>query len=396
MATKRSSLSTKQQRIDRVMTLMAIRGKSGEEQGVADFIKKQLIKAGASKGQITEDSAHRRTIIKGNQGNLTLRLPGTVKGPRRMLSAHMDTVPICVGCEPRIKGNLVTSVSEETGLGADDRAGCAVVLSTAIDILRSGLPHPPLTFCWFVQEEVGLQGVRHMSKAILGNPAMAFNWDGGVATKLTVGATGGYRIRIEIDGIASHAGVAPERGVSAISIAAVAIADLQQNGWLGLVEKGKQKGTANVGVIEGGQATNVVTDKVIVRAEARSHNSKFRERIVKEIRAAFDRAVKQVKNVEKSTGSVLWEGRLDYDSFKLSPKQECVQIVQSIFESMGHDTSLAIANGGLDANWLNAFGIPTVSMGCGQMNAHMVTETLDLKQYLLACDLGLRIATADD
>ena len=63
---------------------------------------------------------------------------------------------------------------------------------------------------------------------------------------------------------------------------------------------------------------------------------------------------------------------------------------------MGHDTSLAIANGGLDANWLNAFGIPTVSMGCGQMNAHMVTETLDLKQYLLACDLGLRIATADD
>ena len=242
MATKGSSLSTKQQRIDRVMTLMAIRGKSGEEQGVADFIKKQLIKAGASKSQITEDSAHRRTIIKGNQGNLTLRLPGTVKGPRRMLSAHMDTVPICVGCEPRIKGNLVTSVSEETGLGADDRAGCAVVLSTAIDILRSGLPHPPLTFCWFVQEEVGLQGVRHMSKGILGNPAMAFNWDGGAATKLTVGATGGYRIRIEIDGIASHAGVAPERGVSAISIAAVAIADLQQNGWLGLVEKGKQKG----------------------------------------------------------------------------------------------------------------------------------------------------------
>ena len=103
MATKRSSLSTKQQRIDRVMTLMAIRGKSGEEQGVADFIKKQLIKAGALESQITEDSAHRRTIIKGNQGNLTLRLPGTVKGPRRMLSAHMDTVPICVGWNRGLK-----------------------------------------------------------------------------------------------------------------------------------------------------------------------------------------------------------------------------------------------------------------------------------------------------
>ena len=396
MAAKQSSLSTNKERIERVMKLMAIPGKSGEEKGAADFIKRELIKAGAAKSAISEDSAHRRTIIKGDQGNLTLRLPGTLKGPRRMLSAHMDTVPICVGCEPRRTGNMVTSVSDETGLGADDRAGCAVVLSTAVDILRSGLPHPPLTFCWFVQEEVGLQGVRHMSKGILGNPKLAFNWDGGAATKLTVGATGGYRIRVVIDGIASHAGVAPERGVSAISIASIAIADLQLNGWLGLVEKGKQTGTANVGVIEGGQATNVVTDKVVLRAEARSHNPKFRERIVKEIKSAFDRAIKQVKNVGKATGSFLWEGRLDYESFKLSPKQDCVKIVQSIFKSMGHDTMLTIANGGLDANWLNAFGIPTVSMGCGQLNAHMVTETLDLTQYLLACDLGLRIATADD
>ena len=137
---------------DLVMQLMAIPGKTGQEQEVADCIIKQLHGAGAPAAAIKTDNAHRRTPVPGQLGNLALRLPGTTRGPRRLLSAHLDTVPICVGSQPVRQGNIVRSANPKSGLGADNRAGCAVLLSAAIEILTRQLPHPPLTFCWFVQE----------------------------------------------------------------------------------------------------------------------------------------------------------------------------------------------------------------------------------------------------
>ena len=126
-----------------------------------------------------------------------------------------------------------------------------------------------------------------MEKERLGEPQLAFNWDGGSPDKLCIGATGGYRMEIHVEGLASHAGVSPERGVSAIAIASLAIADLQRHGWHGLIRKGKKRGTSNVGIIRGGEATNVVTDRVYLKAEARSHDPKFREKIVAKIEKAF-------------------------------------------------------------------------------------------------------------
>ncbi len=251
---------------------------------------------------IHRDTAHRRTPTPGQTGNLILKLPGTLRRPRRMLSAHLDTVPICVGCQPVIEQRMIRSADPHTGVGADNRAGVATILTAALEILERGLPHPPLTFCWFVQEEIGLHGSRCVDRRLLGNPALAFNWDGGPPEKLTVGATGGCRLEIEVTGLASHAGVAPEWGVSAIAIASLAIADLHENGWHGLVIKGRKRGTSNVGVIQGGDATNVVTDRVHLRAEARSHDSAFRQRIVEEIDKAFHRAVKKVKNMAGAIG----------------------------------------------------------------------------------------------
>src|SRR5205085_6693533 len=134
--------------------------------------------------------------------------------------------PICVGSQPKIDGGFVRSANRTTGLGADNRSGCATILSAALEILEHKLPHPPLTCCWFIQEEIGLQGARFVQKSQLGKPAMCFNWDGGGCQKITIGATGGYRMDIEVSGTASHAGIAPEKGVSAIAIASLAIADL--------------------------------------------------------------------------------------------------------------------------------------------------------------------------
>lgn len=383
-----------QRALDLVMQLMAIPGVSGQEKQVAAYIEQILRKAGVPVSAMQYDKCHHRIHGGGDCGNLILRLPGTIRAPRRMFSAHMDTVPTCVGSKPVQQGNVIRSANPDSGLGADDRAGIAAILTAAVEITRQKLPHPPLTFLFSIQEEIGLHGARLVSKKSLGNPKLAFNWDGGSPGKLTVGATGGYRIAIQVEGIPSHAGVAPQWGVSAIAIASLAIADLHRGGWHGSIIKGNKKGTSNIGIIEGGNATNVVTDKVFVRAEARSHDAAFRRRIVREIERAFNRAVREVKNVEGKTGTVHFDGRLDYESYKLTANNPSVMAAADMVRSMGEEPLLAVVDGGLDANWLNVRGIPTVSLGCGQRNAHMLNEELDIGNFFRACRLALRLATS--
>ncbi|MEO2046149.1 MAG: M20/M25/M40 family metallo-hydrolase [Pirellulales bacterium] len=379
-----------------VLRLMAIPGRSGEEQKVAKFITNQLCRAGANPVAIRSDQAHQKTPIAGQTGNLVFEMPGTLRGPRRLLVAHMDTVPICVGAQPECHGQRVISSDPQTGLGADNRAGVGVLLSTALAILRQQLPHPPLTFLWTVQEEVGMQGARFVRLGLLKKPQLAFNWDGGSPEKLTIGATGGYRMKIDIRGRASHAGGAPEMGISAIAVASLAITDLVESGWHGLICKGKNRGTSNVGVISGGMATNVVTDHVTLRAEARSHDPKFRLRIVTAIEKAFTRAAGKIRSVDGACGQVEIDGRLEYESFRLATDDPSCVAAQHAIRAAGREPELAVANGGLDANWLTARGIPTVSLGCGQSNIHTVLEELQLDEFHRARQLALSLVTGSE
>jgi tripeptide aminopeptidase len=395
-----TSLSTSQteeinasRAFDLAMRLMAIPGRSGEERQAADFVRQTLVAAGVDEQLFAEDDAHRRTPLAGNCGNLILRLPGTAPGPRRMFAAHLDTVPLCVGSQPVLRNGLVESADPKTALGADDRAGVAVLLNTVLEIVERRLPHPPLTFLWPVQEEIGLHGARCVDRSLLGEPSLSFNWDGGSPVKVTLGATGGWRGEITIEGIASHAGGAPEFGVSAIAIAALAIADLHRGGWHGLVLKDDRRGTSNVGMIHGGAATNVVADRVTVRVEARSHDPSFRQQVVDQIEAAFHRAAAEVTNAAGAAGRVQIAGRVDYESFRLSVNEPCVQEVERVIRTLGREPERVIANGGLDANWLTAHGIPTVTLGCGQLRQHMTTEALDVDDFYLACRIALRLAT---
>jgi len=381
-----------------VLDLLAIPGGSGNEKDVAETIVKRLREAGCPADAISFDTAHTKTPIKGNVGNLIVKLPGTVRGaapvPRRLFMAHMDTVPVCIGTKPVVAGRFVKSGNPATGLGADDRAGCAVVLSTALEILTRKLPHPPLTFFFAIQEEVGLYGARFAKAADLGKPKLAFNFDGGAVEKITVGATGGYRMDIAIEGIPSHAGVAPEKGVSAIAIAALAIASLVEDGWHGLVMKDGKRGTSNLGVIQAGCATNVVAESATLRAEARSHDPAFRGKIVKAIEKAFTDAVKKVRTADGKTGRVTFDGHLDYEAFRLADDEPCVVAAQEAVRGIGLVPRLDISNGGLDANWMAANGTPTVTLGCGQMEIHTTKEQLDLDAFEAACTAALRLATA--
>jgi tripeptide aminopeptidase len=203
-------------------------------------------------------------------------------------------------------------------------------------------------------------------------------------------------MQIDIEGLASHAGVCPEQGVSAIAIAGLAIADLQREGWHAEVRKGRRRGTSNIGAIAGGEATNVVTDHVRLKAEARSHDPAFRGRIVKAFERAFERAARQVKSSLGRRGKVAFDGRLDYEAFRLNDGEPCVAAAERALRSIGVEPIQAVSNGGLDANWMTARGIPTVTLGCGQMNAHTISERLDVRSFQGACRVALRLATATE
>ena len=374
--------------VELVMKLMAVPGKSCEEGQIAATVVEVLESFGIDKKQIAFDSAHRKTPKPGEVGNLIVKLPGTRKGDRRMLSAHMDTVPICVGCKPKKTGKTIRSADPTTGLGADDRAGVAAVLIGYLEAVESGAPYPPVTLCFFVQEEIGLQGSRNMTASKLGRPAMAFNFDGGNPYKMTIGATGGERMKVTLKGLPAHAGLAPQEGASAINAAGLAIANLHRKKWLGAVSKGGKKGTSNLGTVHGGAATNVVADCVEVTAEARSHDSAFREAIADAIEAAFHEAAAAVKSSEGVAVEATVERRVDYDSFRLDEDAVVVQIAKGAIAELGEKPLSTISNGGVDANWLVKHGIPTVTVGCGQRDVHTKNESLDIPDFIAACHIA--------
>ncbi len=379
--------------IQLVTNLIAIPGKSTQEGRVVAFIQKQLKLAGVPDVQITVDDANKRSPAGGEIGNLIVKLPGTKRGPRRLLMAHVDTVPLAVGAQPILEGDLIKSADPTTALGGDDRSGAAVILNTLQTILKNKLPHPPLTFFWPVQEEIGLIGARFVNQRSLGQPKLCFNWDGGAAHVASIGATGAYDLNIDVFGTAAHAGAHPEHGASAIAMASIAIADLTANGWHGLIIKGKNRGTSNIGFVQGGEATNVVTPHVHVRAEARSHDPKFRLKIVNAFRESFTKAAKQVRTDSGLPGRVEFQADLKYESFALNLSEPCVVAAVAAIQSAGLEPETRISNGGLDANWMTAHGLPTVTLGCGQAGIHTTDEVLHVVSYLHACRIALKLAT---
>ncbi len=147
-------------------------------------------------------------------------------------------------------------------------------------------------------------------------------------------------------------------------------------------------------MIKGGDATNVVTDHVLIRAEARSHDPKFRQRIVKEIESAFKRAAAAVRSVSGKCGQ-RDDSRVGSitSRFGLSRDEPCVAAAAAAIEAENLTAEFAITNGGLDANWLTAHGIPTVTLGCGQRNIHTAREQLDIAEFQQARRIALRLAT---
>ena len=385
----------------RLMRFLAIDGVTGQEAAIGREIATALKEAGVPANAIYLDDANKRIPLPTETGNLIVHLPGQGKlnnQPPIMFMTHMDTVPLCAGAKPKLAGKKIVN-SAKTALGGDNRTGCGVLVTLAAELARQKLDHPPLTLLFCVREESGLWGARFVDKADLGNPVMAFNYDGGAASNVVVGAVGADRWEVEIFGRASHAGGAPERGISSTMILALALAEVKAGGWFGKVVKGRKQGTSNVGPVSGGpgrpagDATNVVTDYVHVRGESRSHDAVFFKAITKAYKAAFEKAAKTVKNAEGKSGRVKFKVQTDYHPFRIKDTLPVVKRAAAAVKAGGLTPNIRTTNGGLDANWMVRHGIPTVTFGAGQNEAHTVDEWVNLTEYERACALALRLAT---
>ncbi len=374
--------------LDHLMTFLSIEGLSGQEGTVAEEIRRRLVAAGCPPSVIQHDDAARRLGQGFTVGNLIVRLPGRRRSPRRMFLGHMDTVPLCRGAVPVRKNGRIVARGP-TGVRADNRTAVAAIVTAAEALLRSGTDHPPLTLLFTIAEEIGLHGAKQVRPKDLGFPAFAFNLDSGDPARIIAGAIGATRWTAAILGRSSHAGMHPEEGVSAMLAAARAIADLGARGWFGRIVRGRQRGTANVGMIQGGEATN----HVIVRGECRSHRDGFLARITREYQRAFERAARAVRNIHGETARVRFQASSDYRAYRLPARHPVVRMAVRAAREVGLQPEITVVDGGLDGNPLTEKGIPTVTLGAGQHSAHSVDEYVDVAEYLTGCRLVLRLMT---
>jgi tripeptide aminopeptidase len=377
-----------------LLDLLAIPGPSGSEGEVHEYIINRIREAGLHAGSVTHDDANHRSPFGGEVGNLVVRLEGDPTCPSRLFSAHTDTLPLCVGSRPVTEGGFVHPSRPGVGLGADDRAGVAVLLATLLRLNEWSGQKPPLIFLFSVQEEVGMMGVRHVQVDLLQRPALAFNFDG-AAAKLTVGASGAYRIDVEVSGVAAHAGLRPQEGVHAVAAAAKAIAALHAAGRIGRFVIDRHEVIGNVGIFTGGTAVNMVPDLARIRAEVRCHHPDTRRAALAAYRQAFEEAARSVTDARGRTAVARVVHRLDYEAYRLGDDDPSARAAEASVRATGLVPVRVVTTGGTDANWLFAHGIPAVSLGAGQVNAHTTDERVDLEQFHRACRIAFRLATTD-
>jgi tripeptide aminopeptidase len=390
----------KERAIRLLLQFLSVAGITGHEKAIGQAVIRALTAAGVPRRAIQFDDANRRIPLPTETGNLIVQLAGTRPGPRRLFSTHLDTVPQCAGAEPKRKNGRITAAGK-TALGGDNRTGVACLVNLATTLIEHRLPHPPLTLLFTVREESGLWGARCLDRDRLGDPLEGYNVDGGSPAEITLGAVGAERWEAEVIGKAAHAGAHPERGISATAVASLAIADVVRGGWFGKITRDGGEGTSNVGSFSGengtsaGEATNVVTDYVHVRGEARSHDMRFVRRIVGAYKEAFRSSAAGVKDADGKCAKVRFRSRRDYYPFRLRPEAPVVRHALEAARWAGIDATTRVTNGGLDANWLVRHGIPTITFGAGQRNAHTVEEYVEISDFLTGCKLALALAVQE-
>lgn len=379
-----------------LMALLPIPGPPAKEKAVADFLHQIFVEIGIPDTDIQYDRAQDQSEYGGDIGNMIVKIKGQHAGPTLLFSTHMDTVPQCVGCKPRVdlESKRIVNDAPKTALGGDNRAGCAILVTLARRLMELKGAHPDIVLVFFVQEEVGLVGARGLDVSLLGDklPEMGVNLDGGRVEEVVTKTIGSERFTIDITGVSAHAGSRVAEGVSAAVIASKAIAELEQGGWHGRIIQPGGEGSANVGILAGGKGSNVVMPNLHILAEARSHSKAFRRKIIETWQDAFRCAASSLANIHDQHGAVEFGPGPTYEPYALADDAPVVLATRKAAEKIGLDIKLVDDAGGSDTSWIVAHGIPCVNLNIGQRDVHTMDEWIDLHDFERACEFVLAIA----
>lgn len=360
--------------VARFMELVQIDSETRNEAKIQEYLKKEFSALGL---EVKEDNTMGETGFGAN--NLICTLTGNPEIEPFFFSCHMDTVTPGNGIKPIIKENIIYS-DGTTILGADDKAGIAIMFEVIQLIQELTTPHGTVEFIISVGEESGLVGANAFDVKQLSS-AFGFVLDtGGPVGSITVGSPTQYRIEAIINGVTAHAGVAPEKGVSAAQIAANAIHQMK----LGRIDS---ETTANIGFIKGGTATNIVMDRLEIIAEARSINPDACEEQVQHMVETFEQVAKEMGG----SATVLTEKK--YSGYRFDGATPIVQIAAKAIEKIGLTPNLQISGGGSDANVFNGKGKPTTNLAIGYEKIHTVHEFLPIAEFTKAAEMAYQIVT---
>lgn len=364
----------KKRLLEEFFELVQIDSETKDERTIADVLKTKMEALGFD---VVEDESAEQTGH--GAGNLIASMKGTVESaPAIYFTCHMDTVTPGIGIKPELRDDGYVYSDGTTILGADDKAGIAALFEMIRVVKEQDLPHGDLQFIITAGEESGLVGAKEMDasliKAEYGYAVDSNGEVGGIVTAAPYQA----KLWTIIHGKTAHAGVAPEKGVSAINIAAKSIAAMT----LGRID---DETTANIGSFSGGQATNIVCDEVEIVAEARSIDPDKLDKQIEHMETTFEGVANRMGGEATTTVRKMYPG------FRFSEEDQVVKTAMKAIDNIGRTPELLTSGGGSDGNVFNGAGIPTVTLAVGYEEIHTKNERMPVEELNQLTDLLIEI-----
>jgi tripeptide aminopeptidase len=358
--------------VNEFIQLVKVDSLSRQERKMADLLKEKILAEGI---EPYEDDAGKK--IGGNSGNIIFTVKGSKEAPTILMMAHMDTVVPGIGKTPVIEGNIIKT-DGKTILGGDDAAGIECIFEALRIVKENSIAHGDIQVAFTIAEETGLLGAKNLDYSKI-NAKYGFVMDGGgTIGSVAITAPSQNKINVTVNGKAAHAGMEPEKGISAIQIAAEAVTRMK----LGRID---DETTANVGVIKGGLATNIICDKIEIKAEARSRNQEKLQSQTNHMKQCFEEAAL------KFGGSVDFRSELEYPAYSIKEDSNIINILEKAAKESGIDLLLEATGGGSDTNIINGKGIEAVDLSIGMDKVHSVEEQISIDDMVKATEFLVAI-----
>ncbi|RFB17092.1 M20/M25/M40 family metallo-hydrolase [Bacillus sp. HNG] len=359
--------------VNEFLELVQVDSETKFETEIAKVLKEKFTALGV---HVVEDDTTGQTGH--GAGNLICTLEGTKNDVDTIyFTSHMDTVVPGKGIKPSIKDGYIVS-DGTTILGADDKAGLAAMFEAIRVLKENQIPHGKIEFIITAGEESGLMGAKALDRSMItAKYGYALDSDGKVGN-IIVAAPTQAKVKATIIGKTAHAGVAPEKGVSAITMAAKAISRMP----LGRID---EETTANIGRFEGGTQTNIVCDHVEILAEARSLITEKMESQVQKMKEAFESVAAEMGGRAEVETTVMYPG------FKFADGDHVVEVAKRAVARIGRQSELQQSGGGSDANVIAGHGIPTVNLAVGYEEIHTTNEKMPIEELVKTAELIVAI-----